>query len=124
MERRFSRMLSGVLEISALAAFGYWGWAMHSGISRAAWALGAMIAAATIWDVFQVPGDTGLAPMIAVPGWVRLTIEAAFFTGAVTSLVAAGAPELGVCLAFLTAIHYALTHRRVAWLFREGEEDG
>jgi hypothetical protein len=61
---------------------------------------------------------------VAVPGWVRLTLEAAYFTGAITALVAAGAPELGICLALLTAIHYTRTHRRVAWLFREGQEGG
>jgi hypothetical protein len=122
--RRVSRALCGVLEIAALAAFGYWGWATHSGIPRAAWALGIMVVAATIWDAFQVPGDVGLKPVVPVPGWTRLTLEAAYFTGAVTALVAAGAPELGICLLLLVAIHSTLTYRRLAWLFREGEGDG
>jgi hypothetical protein len=117
-------MLNGVLEIGAIAAYGYWAWATHAGIPRAAWALGFMFVAATVWDAFQVPGDTGLAPTVAVPGWARLTIEAAYFTGAVTSLVAAGAPELSICLALLACIYYTLTFSRVIWLFREGEEDG
>ena len=117
-------MLTGVLEISAVASYGYWAWATHSGIARYAWALGAMIVAATIWDVFQVPGDSGLEPVVPVPGWARLALEAAYFTGAISSLVAVGLPELGVCLALLLAIHYTLTHRRLAWLFREGGEDG
>jgi hypothetical protein len=120
--RRLARLLAGVLEIGAVAAYGYWAWATHAGIARAAWALGAMVVAATVWDAFQVPGDSGFAPVVAVPGWIRLTIEAAYFTGAVTSLVAAGAPELGICLALLVAIHYTLTFRRVSWLFREGED--
>jgi hypothetical protein len=122
--RRLTRLLAGMLEIGAVAAYGYWAWATHAGIARAAWALGMMIVAATIWDAFQVPGDSGLAPVVAVPGWVRLTIEAAYFTGAITSLVAVGAPELSVCLALLVAIHYTMDFRRVTWLFREGEEDG
>jgi len=112
-----------VLEISALAAYGYWAWTMHSGIARAVWALVILVVVATIWDAFQVPGDIGLKPVISVPGWARLTLEAAYFTGAVTSLAAAGAPALGVCLALLAAIHYTLTHRRLAWLFRHGQGD-
>ena len=56
-------------------------------------------------------------------GWARLILEAAYLTGAATSLVAAGSPELGICFALLVAIHYTLTHRRVVWLFREGQSD-
>jgi hypothetical protein len=121
---RLTRALAVVLEVGAIAAYGYWAWATHVGLARGAWALGLMIVAATIWDAFQVPGDIGLAPAVPVPGWVRLAIEAAYFTGAVTSLVAVGAPAPGICLALLVAIYYALTFRRVTWLFREGEEDG
>jgi hypothetical protein len=124
LKSRSVRMLSGVLEVAAIAAYGYRAWATHAGVERAAWALGAMILAATVWDIFQVPGDSGLAPVVPVPGWVRLALEAAYFTGAVTALVAVGLPELGVCMALLAAIHYTLTHRRLAWLFREGGEDG
>lgn len=122
--RRLSRMLCGVLEIGAVAAYGYWAWATHSGVTRAAWALGAMFVAATIWDAFQVPGDSSLAPTVAVPGWARLALEAAYFTGAISALAAVDLPELGICLALLVAIHYTLTHRRVVWLFREGGGDG
>jgi Protein of unknown function (DUF2568) len=82
-----------------------------------------MVLAATVWDVFSVPGDAGQAPAIAVPGWARLTLEAAYLTGAATSLGAAGVPELGICFALLVAIHCTLTHRRLVWLFREGQDD-
>ncbi len=112
-----------MLEVSAVAAYGYWGWALHTGLPRAAWALGLVVVAATVWDAFQVPGDTCLRPAVAVPGWARLTLEAAYLTGAATALVAAGLPELGICFALLVAIHYALTHRRVVWLFRHGQTD-
>ena len=39
-----------------------------------------------------------LEPTVAVPGWVRLIIEAAYFTGVVTALTAAGQPELGIAV--------------------------
>jgi hypothetical protein len=115
IHRRLDQALRAALEVSAVAAYGYWGWAVHTGVIRAVWALGAMFVAATIWDAFQVPGDAGPSPLIAVPGWARLTLEAAY--------LAAGSPELGICFALLIAIHYTLTHRRVVWLFREGQSD-
>ena len=114
------RLLGPVLEVGAIAAYGYWGWALHGGAARWAWALGGLIMAAAVWDLFRVPGDSTLPPTVAVPGWGRLTLEAAFFTGAACSLVAAGVPELGVCLVILVCIHYTLTFRRVVWLLREG----
>jgi hypothetical protein len=121
MTLRPERVLGPVLEVGAIAAYGCWAWSMHAGLSRAVWALGAMIVAATVWDAFQVPGDIGLRPVIAVPGWVRLTLEAAFFTGSVCAFASAGAPVLATCFGLLVGIHYALTHRRVVWLFREGQ---
>ena len=49
-----------------------------------------------LWDVFRVPGDGGVSPAVPVPGWVRLIIEAAYFTGVATALAATGLPEVGV----------------------------
>lgn len=114
------RALCAVLEGTAILAYGYWGWAVHDGWARYAWAVGAMIVAATVWDVFRVPGD-GLRPRVPVPGGVRLIIEAAFFTGVAASL-AVGRPGLGIAYAILVAIHYTVTHERLAWLLREGED--
>lgn len=69
-----------VLEMAALAALGYWGWTQHSGIARWAWTLGLVIGAAALWGTFRVPDDPGSAP-VAVPGIVRLLLEAAFLAG-------------------------------------------
>jgi hypothetical protein len=82
-----------------------------------------MIAAWIVWDVFRVPGDGGANPAVPVPGWVRLVIEAAYFTGVATALAAAGVPQIGLVYAILVAIHYTLTHQRVIWLLREGAGD-
>jgi hypothetical protein len=120
---RLDRVLCAVLEIAAIAAYGYWGWATHSGTTRYVWAVGAMVVAATVWDVFRVHGD-GLRPAVAVPGWSRLVLEAAYFTGVATSLAAAGQAALGIAYALLVAIHYTIAHERVRWLIRETEDAG
>ena len=82
-----------------------------------------MAAAWILWDVFRVEGDGGAKPAVPVPGWVRLVIEAAYFTGVATALAGAGVPVLGLAYAILVAIFYTLTHQRVIWLLREGAGD-
>jgi hypothetical protein len=118
---RADRLLGGVIEVAAVLAYGYWAWAVHAGYVRYAWALGVMIVAWVIWDVFRVPGDGSARPAVAVPGWLRLIIEAGYLTGAGTALVAAGAPAPGIAFVLLVALHYSLTHRRLLWLLRQGE---
>ena len=117
---RLDRALCVVLESTAILAYGFWGWTAHDGWARFAWAAGAMIVAATIWDVFRVPGD-GVRPRVPVQGGVRLIIEAAFFAGVASSL-AASRPELGIAYALLVAIHYTFTHERLVWLLSAGED--
>ena len=104
-----------------MLAYGYWAWAVHTGDIRFAWALGAMLLAWFVWDFFGVPGDSSTRPAIAIPGWARLILEAGYFTGAGTALVAAGAPGLGIAFLFLVAAHSSLTHRRLLWRLHEGE---
>ncbi len=117
---RLDRALCAVLESTAILAYGYWGWAAHDGWARCAWAAGAMIVTATVWDTFRVPGD-GVRPAVPVPGGVRLVIEAGFFTGVASSL-AASRPEIGIAYALLVAIHYTITHERLVWLLRANED--
>ena len=117
----FDRALCAFIEITAVLAYGYWAWAVHGDYIRYAWTLLAPIVALVVWDVFRVPGDGSSKPRVPVPGWVRLIIEAGYFTGAGTSLVATGAEEAGIVFMLLVAVHYSLTHRRVLWLLREEE---
>ena len=119
--RRRHSPLAVLLELTAVLAYGYWGWAAHPGTTRWAWTLGAMVVAWILWDVFRVPGDGTAKPAVPIPGWVRLIIEAAYFTGVASALAAAGLPVVGVVYIILVAIHYTLTHRRLVWLLREGE---
>jgi hypothetical protein len=119
--RSVDRLLSPLIEVAAVLAYGYWAWAVHTGSVRFVWALGVMLVAWLVWDLFRVPGDGFPRPTVAIPGWARLIIEAGYFTGAGTALVATGAAGLGIAFLLLVAVQYSLTYRRLLWLLREGE---
>lgn len=101
-----------LLELTALGAFGYWGWTQHSGIWRWVFTLCVPLIAATIWGVFRVPGDPGDAP-VAVPGIVRLALEAVFFIGAVAAVYASDQSRAAIALAVIIITHYILSYDRV-----------
>lgn len=99
---------------------GIWGWHQSGNPIRYVFALLTPIAAATMWGVFAVPGDpsrSGIAP-IAVPGFLRLGIEALFFAFAAWALYQSGDPILGIILAVAVAAHYAASYDRIGWLLR------
>jgi hypothetical protein len=104
-----------LLELAALAAMAYWGWTMHAGALRVAWALGLPLLAAVLWGTFRVPDDPGPAP-VAIPGRPRLLLEAAFFGTAVALLAEAGQPAAAAILAALLLVHYVAAYRRVVRL--------
>ncbi len=68
-----------------------------------------------LWGTLRVPGDPGDAP-VAVPGPVRLTLELAEFGAAAGLLMAAGRPALGIGLAVVVVLHYAVSYDRITWL--------
>jgi hypothetical protein len=111
-ENPLNLALRFALELAALAALGYWGWVAHAGAVRYVWVIGLVVGAAAVWGAFRVPGDGG-PPVVAVPGWVRLTIEALFFGGATLTLLAAGRVTLGLAFAFIVVLHYAISYDRV-----------
>lgn len=98
-----------LLEMVALAALGYWGWTQHEGFMRILWTIGLPVVAATLWAVFRVPGEGG-DPIVAVPGVVRLLLEAALFVAAVLLLRAANQPQLATILAIVVVLHYLASY--------------
>jgi hypothetical protein len=113
-----------LLELAALAAYGYWGWTQHQGLSRWLWAVGLPLLAAVLWGTFRVPNDPGPAP-VAVPGQARLLLEALVFGGAVFLLAAAGRPipaaRAGAAiLGGLLVLHYLVSYDRVLRLLGRG----
>lgn len=107
-----------ILELVGLFAYGYWGWTQHSGLPRWLWTLGLPVIAALAWGTFRVPGDPGNAP-VAVPGWVRLLLEAVYFGGAVWALYASGRGNWALVFALVVVIHYAVSYDRLQWLLRQ-----
>lgn len=106
-----------LLELAALASVAYWGWTQHQGIWKALAAVLAVLVLAGAWGTLRVPGDPGDAP-VAVPGIVRLLIEAAVFAAALWALAAADRPTWAMAFAALLALHYALSYDRLLWLLR------
>ena len=62
------------LEMVAFVAIGYWAWTTHAGILRALLVVLLPLFAAFVWGAFRVPNYGG-APLVRVPGIVRLLIE-------------------------------------------------
>jgi hypothetical protein len=107
------------LELVMLGALGYWGWSLSSrSVVGAVLAIGIPVAAAALWAIFRTPGDTsaGKAPIIAVPGKIRLLIEIGLFVLAIYGAWTAGSRAAGETLLTVSALHYALTWHRVRWL--------
>ncbi len=72
----------------------------------------APVVAMVVWGVFRVPGDPGPAP-VAVPGLVRVVIEALVFGVGIAGVWAANGPVPGIVFLVIVVIHYATTLRRL-----------
>jgi Protein of unknown function (DUF2568) len=83
-----------LLELSALAAVGYWGWKAGDGATRWALAGAAVVAIGAVWALFVSPKAT-----IEVSRPLQLAIELAVWVAAGTALLAAG--HTGLALAFV-----------------------
>jgi len=108
------------LELSALVAMGWWGWRQGEGTTRYVFAALVPLAAAALWGIFAVPGDPSRSgsALVAVPGALRLGLEAAFFAFAVWGLYQVGSVALARTMAAALAVHYAASYDRLAWLLR------
>ena len=109
-----------LLEMAALVAMGYWGWTQNEGVWRWLLVIGLPLIAAVLWGTFAVPDDpsrSGNAP-VPTPGVIRLLLELAFFALAVFLLTVSQRFSLGMALAVITVIHYAISYDRILWLIR------
>ena len=107
-----------VLELVALYFIGRWGWVSFDGPWRYMLAIGLPFISATIWGVFRVPDDGG-APVVRVPGIVRLLIEAVYFGFAIWGLFDTGAITTGWIFGGITLLHYLISYDRLQRVLQE-----
>jgi hypothetical protein len=109
-----------LLELAALYVFGRWGWQTNEGFLRYVLMIGLPLLAATLWGVFRVPGDASANgnAVVAVPGWVRLLFEIAFFSFATYCFFATGLQNAGGAFGIVTLLHYILSYDRILWLLK------
>jgi hypothetical protein len=70
--------------------------------------------------MFRVPGDAsanGGAP-VAIPGWLRLIFEIAFFFFATFCFFDAGLQSTSWVLGMIALLHYILSYDRILWLLK------
>ena len=107
-----------LLELSALAAMGVWGWRQSDGGLRFFLAVGIPVLAAIAWGTFAVPNDpsrSGAAP-VPVPVTIRLLLELAVFCLAFWALYDVELRAMAWALGVLVIFHYAISYDRVRWL--------
>lgn len=109
-----------ILEMVALVAIGYGGWHIGEGILRYLPALGLPLLAALLWGGFRTPNEPHhpTHPVIAVPGWLRLLIEALVFGAGTWGLFSTGVSTIAWLFCAVVIVHYVLSYDRVAWLLR------
>ncbi len=116
-ERPFNLALRFTLEIAGLVALAMGGWSAQPGPLRWVFAIGAPMAAAILWGTFRVQElHSKNPPPVLVPGWVRLLLEAAYFSAAVAGFWAAGHHAAAYTLGALVIFHYAVSYDRIARL--------
>ncbi len=106
------------LEIAAFIAIGYWAWTMHTGILRYLLVIVLPVLAAFVWGAFRVPNYGG-APLVRVPGIVRLLIELVIFGFAIWGLFNAGAITSARVFGGITLVHYLTSYDLVLWLIKQ-----
>jgi uncharacterized protein DUF2568 len=94
-----------LLELSALAATAYWGFATASGVKQWVLGLGAPIAVAVVWGLFVSP-----KAKVALPHPARFAIELLVWAAAAVALVAAGQVALGIVFATFALVSGALNY--------------
>ena len=109
------------LELCALLILGLWGWRQRDDGFRIVIAVAIPLFCAALWGTFAVANDptrSGSAP-VAVPGVVRLALEAGFFGLAAWALHDMGFATLTAIFGTAVVLHYLLSYDRLTWLVRQ-----
>jgi uncharacterized protein DUF2568 len=98
-------VLRFLLELTALAAASYWGFATASGVTQWILGLGAPLAVAIVWGLFVSPKAA-----IEVPRPVRFAIELLVWAAAAVALAAADQVVLGIAFAAVSLLSGTLNY--------------
>jgi hypothetical protein len=99
--RLANELLAFLLELAALAALGYWGFRVGSGVPlKILLGVGAPVLAAVLWGLFAAPRARFTVP----PGGV-LAVKVLVFGAAAAALYAAGQRTLAIAFAVLVALN-------------------
>lgn len=95
-----------LLELCALAALGYAGFQLASGLpAKIGLAIGAPLLAAVVWGMFVAPKAT-----VAVPMAIWLALQAVIFGLAIAGLAATEHTTLALAFALALAVNATLLH--------------
>lgn len=107
-----------LLELTAVASFGIFGWREFDSPWRYLLVVIGPVAAAAVWGTFAVTGDPSRngAAAVPVPGAIRLAIEIAVLGGGVAALWGAGFFTAAMISAGVLVAYQAVAYDRVGWL--------
>lgn len=98
-------LLVFLLELAALAAFGYWGFHVDgSVVVKIVLGIGVPLLAAVFWGAFLAPKAS-----IPVPFALRLLLKIIVFGAAAVALYAAGRGKLAISFAAVVVVVHALS---------------
>ena len=103
--RSANLVLRFLLELSALAATAYWGFATASGVTQWVLGLGAPLLVAVVWGLFVSP-----KAKIELPRPTQFAIELAVFAAAALALAASDRTGLGIALAVVALVSGTLNY--------------
>ncbi len=109
------RLLLEVAAVVGLFRLGLW---LADGPLGGLLALLLSIGSATVWGLFNVPGDrsrSGRAP-VRVPGAIRLLVEFVVLGGGAVGWFFAGPSWLAWTYSIILVLHYLASWDRVGWL--------
>jgi len=110
-----------LLELTALVAYGAWGYSLSEGGLRFIYALLFVMLFAALWGVFAVKGDPSRSgkTVVQTPGLLRLILELALFGSACWILFHQGFSLPAWIFSGLVGIHYLSSYDRIAWLVKQ-----
>jgi hypothetical protein len=110
-----------LLELTAIVAFGAWGYSLGEGGLRYILILLFVMLFAALWGVFAVKNDPSRSgkTVVHTPGLLRLILELALFGSASWMLFHLGYSLPAWIFSVLVVIHYLSSYDRIAWLLKQ-----